>query len=211
MGKGDEISSVRVAVRVRPLNEKETIEKSLSCVAVDHDSNQIVVGKTKSFRYDYAFDIGDSQQQIYDTAVKKLIDNVFEGYNATIFAYGQTGSGKTYTMGTAFSSVNEDSEDIGIIPRVVDDIYRKIDEEKAHAEFLVRCAYLEIYNEQIRDLLSPKTDPRTIKLREDDSNIQIIGIKEEVATNKDELLHYLEKGGYYRTTGFFLYFFGRFF
>jgi hypothetical protein len=85
-----------------------------------------------------------------------LVENVIEGYNGTIFAYGQTGCGKTHTMMGPASSleVGGDENQRGIIPRAIRHIFGSIDAAETGKKFLVRCSYLEIYNEQILDLLS---------------------------------------------------------
>lgn len=80
----------------------------------------------------------------------------FEGYNATILAYGQTSSGKTFTMGTS-DQAGLSEEEIGIVPRVINFIFSEIDKRKAKAEFVVKVSFLEIYNEEIHDLLDPAT------------------------------------------------------
>ena len=78
--------------------------------------------------------------------------NCFKGYNATILAYGQTGSGKTFTMGSS-NHYGVSEQDLGIIPRVIREIFNEINVRKTQAEFLVKVTYLEIYNEEIIDLL----------------------------------------------------------
>ena len=91
------------------------------------------------------------QDDLYQQTAAPIIENVFEGYNGTIFAYGQTGTGKTFTM----EGVNEPPELRGIIPRAFHHIFDLIDSRGGQTtEFLVRASYLEIYNEEVRDLLS---------------------------------------------------------
>jgi hypothetical protein len=86
---------------------------------------------------------------VYDESAFPIVESVLKGYNGTIFAYGQTGCGKTHTMsGTP--------ENKGIIPKAFDHIFGCIDDAEDNKKFLVRCSYLEIYKEKIRDLLSQK-------------------------------------------------------
>jgi len=73
-----------------------------------------------------------------------------EGYNGTIFAYGQTGTGKTHTM----AGSETDHKQRGIMPRAFEDVFKSIEGDSVKTQFLVRASYLEIYNEEIRDLLS---------------------------------------------------------
>jgi hypothetical protein len=75
----------------------------------------------------------------------------FDGYNAAVLAYGQTGSGKTYTMGTSNVGVSE--EEMGIIPRVIGSLFSEIEKKRNKVDFVIKVSFLEIYNEQIIDLL----------------------------------------------------------
>lgn len=76
----------------------------------------------------------------------------FSGYNATVLAYGQTGSGKTHTMGSGYTIGLKD-EELGIIPRVIKLIFNEVEKRKRKAEFIIKCTFLEIYNEDLNDLL----------------------------------------------------------
>src|SRR5574343_596733 len=147
--------SVKVVVRMRPLN---TLEKSKNCqiiIQMDRELNtcSIMNLKTsipKSFTFDSVFDTSISQQELYEETAFALVESVIEGYNGTIFAYGQTGCGKTFTM-SGNASVPELR---GIIPNSFSHIFEAISVSDASKIFLVRCSYLEIYNEEIRDLLN---------------------------------------------------------
>ena len=96
-----------------------------------------------------------AQSLIYEQSAFSLVDNVLDGYNGTIFAYGQTGCGKTHTM----MGTNESEESKGIIPRTFSQIITitKNDTAKTH---LIRCSFIEIYNEEIHDLLGKDTKAR---------------------------------------------------
>ena len=102
----------------------------------------------KAFSFDYVFAPDCAQSLIYEQSAFSLVDNVLDGYNGTIFAYGQTGCGKTHTM----MGSNESEESRGIIPRTFSQIMTltKNDSSKTH---LIRCSFIEIYNEEIHDLL----------------------------------------------------------
>lgn len=121
-----EIVNVKVAVRVRPMSDEENISGSVECVRILPGSNQLVIGNDKSFTFDNIFDINSSQIEIFNNCVLNLIDSCFKGYNSTIFAYGQTGSGKTYTMGTNDSFKEMEESKVGIIPRVIREIFSRI-------------------------------------------------------------------------------------
>lgn len=126
------------------------------------------------------------------------ITQFFIGYNVTILAYGQTGSGKTFSMGTNY---NENDIHCGIIPRAVNDIFEQI-EAKTEWDFKVTVAFMELYKEQLYDLLSKK--PRSqcmVDIREDGKNIKIIGLSEVPVNNTQETLQYLADGSLSRATG----------
>jgi kinesin family protein 3/17 len=131
-------------------------------VEVDSKNNQVNLVKElnsqeqpKSFSFDYVFGADCAQSLIYEQSAFSLVDNVLDGYNGTIFAYGQTGCGKTHTM----MGTNESEESKGIIPRTFSQIVTitKNDASKTH---LIRCSFMEIYNEEIHDLLSKDTKAR---------------------------------------------------
>jgi kinesin family protein 3/17 len=111
------------------------------------------------------------QEPVYDECAFSLVESVLEGYNGTMFAYGQTGCGKTHTMmGPAHALDPESTErDLrGIIPRAVRHIFGFIDAADKEIKFLVRCSYLEIYNENILDLLGTKSkNDNHLQIKED--------------------------------------------
>jgi len=103
------------------------------------------------FTFDHAYDCNSCQEDIFDECAQPLVQNVMEGYNGTIFAYGQTGTGKTHTM-------TGQHDQLGIVPRAFTQIFAEIGNESSECKYLLRASYLEIYNEDIRDLLSK--DPK---------------------------------------------------
>ncbi|KAF5395573.1 p-loop containing nucleoside triphosphate hydrolase protein [Paragonimus heterotremus] len=164
-------TSVHVAVRVRPQSAKEKLAMSQICTTVAPNAPQIILGKDSCFTFDCVFNINSNQEQIFQTLAKPLIDGCMSGYNATILAYGQvgarislfifqTGSGKTYTMGTGFD-LGSPNLDAGIIPRAVQYLFSKISQCRSQAaakhepvpEFKVVAQFLELYNEELVDLL----------------------------------------------------------
>ncbi|KAI9895481.1 hypothetical protein PsorP6_018835 [Peronosclerospora sorghi] len=202
----DDATSVRVAVRIRPLIGREKVERCDECVSVLEEENQIVMGKNRAFTYDYVFGKYAHQSDIW-RCVDPLVRSTFDGYNSTIFAYGQTGSGKTYTMGSG-SSVHIPPEDYGIIPRVISFMFNHMDtklQENQHynADFKVR--FLEIYGEEIRDLLvtlGDTTGESKVSLREGEhGEVQVVGASEVQVSDADECMRLLERGTLCRTTG----------
>ncbi|CAK9270323.1 unnamed protein product [Sphagnum jensenii] len=194
-------SAVRVAVRARPLIEKEIVEKCRECVAYSCDGRQLVLGKDRRFTFDHVFGPMSGQEDVYLDCVKPLVDSCIAGYNATVLAYGQTGSGKTFTMGCG-NSMSLLEEELGILPRAIRHLYEGVEERTNQAEFLIKCAFVEIYNEEIKDLLHPDTPSKSISIREDaNGDIILAGVKEEVVTSFENMIRCLEHGSVFRTTG----------
>lgn len=163
----NEIENVRVFVRIRPsINPKELCTKSPKTTVVDPATNLITLHaheghrKTaKTFKFDFVFTEELTQVSLYQRVAQPIVEQVFKGYNGTIFAYGQTGSGKTYTM------LGDTSENKGIIPNTFAHIFSRIGRADGEKSFVVTVTYLEIYNEEVRDLLSPNPH-RRLELRE---------------------------------------------
>uniref|UniRef100_A0A8R1TTT1 Kinesin-like protein n=1 Tax=Onchocerca volvulus TaxID=6282 RepID=A0A8R1TTT1_ONCVO len=201
---------VRVAVRVRPQSEREKVENSHICTNVLQKEAQVTIGGERSFTFDYAFDIGTHQQKVYDDCVKNLIEGTFEGFNATVLAYGQTGSGKTYTMGTAFDMMDVMNEiDVGIIPRAIRHLFSGMDFRKQQAleqGFVEPCfdivaQFVELYNEDIIDLLSHERSPAGLRIHEDaKGEIFLNGVTRVTVTSPSQTLEVLKNGALNRKT-----------
>ena len=139
----DKSIPVRVAVRIRPLVQKEKDERSQQFVHKVPTQPQVTIkDSSESFTYDYVFGPDESQSQVYETAIPKILKKIFKGYNVTILAYGQTGSGKTFSMGTTDISTSN-SQNSGIIPRAVKDLFLKIDQDSSTA-FEINVSFLEV-------------------------------------------------------------------
>ncbi|XP_077451932.1 kinesin-like protein KIF21A isoform X6 [Stigmatopora argus] len=211
MTSGQDESSVRVALRIRPQLPREKIEGCHICTYVMPGEPQVILGKDKSFTYDYVFDMDSQQDAIYQTCTEKLIDGCFEGYNATVFAYGQTGSGKTYTMGTGFD-VNISDDELGIIPRAVHHLFRGIERRRQAAqeqgspmpEFKINAQFLELYNEEVLDLFDSVRDGKQkshIKIHEDaNGGIYTVGVTTRTVSSEAEMMQCLKLGALSRTT-----------
>lgn len=116
--------------------------------------------KDQTFAFDKVFDENASQGDVYESTTKNLLDSVLDGYNATVFAYGATGCGKTHTItGTV--------QQPGIIFLTMQELFERIAELQEEKVTEVTLSYLEIYNETIRDLLSPGGGKQGLMLRED--------------------------------------------
>ncbi|XP_061637929.1 kinesin-like protein KIF1B isoform X23 [Phyllopteryx taeniolatus] len=159
-------ASVKVAVRVRPFNSRETSKDSKCIIQMQGNTTTILNPKApkepaKTFSFDYSYwshttpeDPGfAAQNQVYNDIGKEMLQHAFEGYNVCIFAYGQTGAGKSYTM----MGKQEEGQE-GIIPMLCEDLFEKINEDnnKKELSYSVEVSYMEIYCERVRDLLNPK-------------------------------------------------------
>ncbi|CAB1332920.1 unnamed protein product [Coregonus sp. 'balchen'] len=205
MTKEDDKSiPVRVALRCRPLVAKEINEGCQTCLTFVPGEPQVIVGTEKTFTYDYVFDPTTEQEEVFNSAVSPLLCGLFKGYHATVLAYGQTGSGKTFSMGGTYTSAQENEPTVGVIPRVVRMIFQER-EKHTDCEISLTVTYLEIYNEDILDLLCPsvsKDKPSTINIREDPKEgIKIVGLTERQVLSAHEMVGCLELGNSARTVG----------
>ncbi|XP_043978896.1 kinesin-like protein KIF1B isoform X6 [Gambusia affinis] len=159
-------ASVKVAVRVRPFNSRETGKESKCIIQMQGNTTTILNPKApkepaKTFSFDYSYwshttpedPCFASQNRVYNDIGKEMLEHAFEGYNVCIFAYGQTGAGKSYTM----MGKQEEGQE-GIIPMLCEDLFEKINEDcnKEELSYSVEVSYMEIYCERVRDLLNPK-------------------------------------------------------
>lgn len=168
-------------------------------------TNQLQIGGDKCFTFDYVFDDDSQQKAVYEDAIKPLVQSFLQGYNATVIAYGQTGSGKTYTMGTLGCDDSKLEEEWGIIPSAIHDIFRTLQQSKENDDdFKVQCSFIEIYNEEIKDLLDPHTT-KSMAIRENPegpSKIHIPAMKLEIVENAMDMAEALDRGGAARATAY---------
>ncbi|XP_056279526.1 kinesin-like protein KIF1B isoform X17 [Pseudoliparis swirei] len=168
-------ASVKVIVRVRPFNSRETGKDSKCIIQMQGKTTSILNPKfpkepAKAFSFDYSYwshttpedSSFASQNLVYNDIGKEMLAHAFEGYNVCIFAYGQTGSGKSYTM----MGRQEEGQE-GIIPMLCEDLFEKINEDKNKEQlsYSVEVSYMEIYCERVRDLLNPK-NKANLRVRE---------------------------------------------
>ncbi|KAM6227379.1 kinesin-like protein KIF27 isoform 2-T4 [Spheniscus humboldti] len=166
MESGMEEIPVKVAVRIRPLLSKEVLHNHQVCVRLVPNTQQIIIGKDRVFTFDFVFGKNSTQEEVYTVCIKPLLLSLTEGYNATVFAYGQTGSGKTYTIGGGhIASVAENEK--GIIPRAIQELFQHISENR-NIDFHVKVSYIEVYKEELRDLLELETSVKELHIREDE-------------------------------------------
>ncbi|EPS68865.1 hypothetical protein M569_05900, partial [Genlisea aurea] len=217
-GKHDKDKGVNVQVilRCRPLNEDEVRLHTPVAISCNENKREVIAVQNiankqidKTFLFDKVFGPASEQKDLYDQAVSPIVFEVLEGYNCTIFAYGQTGTGKTYTMegGGARKKNGEFPSDAGVIPRAVRQIFDILEAQKA--EYSMKVTFLELYNEEITDLLaleecSKFVDDKLkkpIALMEDGKGgVFVRGLEEEIVTTANEIYKILEKGSAKRRT-----------
>jgi len=193
---------VKVVVRCRPMNTKEINDGRQRIVDMDLTLGQVSVRNPKldareppkTFTFDQVYNWDAIQIDIFNNAAKPIVDSVIGGYNGTMFAYGQTGTGKSFTMDGGPGELQ------GIIPNAFKHIFNHIDSSE-NTQFLVRASYLEIYNEEIRDLLS--RDPKhRLELKENsDSGVYVKGLNSFVVKSVPEIQNVMDVGKKNRSVG----------
>jgi len=199
--------SVRVAVRCRPLSKREKQDGREQIVDIDTKTSEILVkdesGSKRTYTFDKVFGEKSTQQQIYDEVAAEIVQSALDGFNGTIFAYGQTGTGKTYTMEGLL-------DDPGIMPLAFRHIFQNIahktlqmqQEEKSEPQqFLVRASYLEIYNDEVRDLLAKDVDAKMDVKEHIEKGFHVKNLVMEKVRNVTEIYNVLAKGKRNRKTG----------
>ena len=185
--------NIKVVVRCRPFSKKEVDKGFKPIVRINSGQHQVALLKDQedpdpkcfSFNSAYAWDC--TQQDIYDDAGRPIVQAVLEGFNGTILAYGQTGTGKTYTM----EGVVDNEEHKGIILRSFDHIFAYISTVK-DKEFLVRASFLQIYMEDVFDLLG---DPKKkLHVRQLEGDIQVVGLSSHIVKSPKEITELLMRG-----------------
>ncbi|KAG8129952.1 hypothetical protein E2320_016625 [Naja naja] len=198
--------AVKVIVRCRPLNERE---KQLGCkVVINMDSARgqcFIQNPTaeddppKQFTFDGAYYLNHNTEQIYNEIAYPVIEGVTEGYNGTIFAYGQTGSGKSFTM----QGILDPPSQKGIIPRAFEHLFESV-QCAENTKFLVRASYLEIYNEEIRDLLGPNTKQKLELKEHPEKGVYVKGLSQHTVHSITQCERIMETGWKNRAVGYTL-------
>lgn len=189
--------SVQVAVRVRPLLTREASR----CLHCSETLIQLGGSSGPRFTYDHVFDSPTRQLDIFDSRCVHLLESCLLGYNATILAYGQTGSGKTFTM------IGGDGEEAGIIPRALVRLFQEL-KERPQVDAVVRLQFLEVYGEDIRDLLTTSStaaaaaanDKLTIRDLGGSHEPEVVGATQVVVTTAGEAIKCLNHGMLRRVT-----------
>ena len=223
-GGGDSDMNVAVVCRVRPTSAiEESTGRTRQVIDFDEDGRTVHLhnleqpttpgqdksrrgGRQKlhSFRFRAVFKQRDTQELVYERVGRPLVDSVMEGYNAAVIAYGQTGSGKTYTM-IGDEHEPTEPEGFGMIPRLTHDIFERIETRKqSQVVDVVRCSYIEIYMERVRDLLSAAgtQSSQDLPLRDDKrrGGLWVAGATEVPVSGWSDVAAILAKGNLARMT-----------
>ncbi|XP_044469978.1 kinesin-like protein KIN-4A isoform X1 [Mangifera indica] len=215
MEVSSENCSVKVAVHIRPLIGDERAQGCKECVTVTPGKPQVQIG-THSFTFDHVYGNGGSPSSaMFDECAAPLVEGLFQGYNATVLAYGQTGSGKTYTMGTGL----KEGTQTGLIPQVMNTLFNKIETLRHQTEFQLHVSFIEIFKEEVRDLLDSVSVNKSliangnsgkitvpgrppIQIRESSNGVITLAGSTEVSINTlQEMAACLEQGSLSRATG----------
>ncbi|XP_032356315.1 kinesin-like protein KIF15 isoform X2 [Etheostoma spectabile] len=194
--------SIKVFVRVRPLTQCSgltTDGDQKLCLTVTSPNTIRLLSKPepRTFTYDHVADIGTSQDSVFSSVAKNIVESCMNGYNGTIFAYGQTGSGKTFTMLGPSELDNFTDELRGVIPRSFEYLFflinREVERSGQSKSFLCKCSFIEIYNEQIYDLLD--TASASLFLRENiKKGLFVEGAVEKFVNSATEAYQVLSMG-----------------
>uniref|UniRef100_A0A4W4E5C9 Kinesin-like protein n=1 Tax=Electrophorus electricus TaxID=8005 RepID=A0A4W4E5C9_ELEEL len=179
--------TIKVMCRFRPLNGSEVMRGDKYIPKFQAEDNVIVGGKP--YVFDRVFQSSTTQEQVYKACAQEIVKDVLGGYNGTIFAYGQTSSGKTHTM----EGNLHDPDGMGIIPRIVQDIFNYIYSMDENLEFHIKVSYFEIYLDKIRDLLD--VSKTNLSVHEDKNRVPYVkGCTERFVCSPEEVMDTIDEG-----------------
>ncbi|CAF0924091.1 unnamed protein product [Adineta ricciae] len=226
--------SVRVLIRCRPFNQKEILSRAIKCIEIQDfptKKTPCVVKLisprryrrriSRLFRFDSIYDENQRTEHIFQDFVQSLVcDATLHGYSGTVFAYGQTGSGSTLFadeyptyllmfIGKSWTMTGcPCHSEVGLISNAIEHVFNLVHEHQStlEQEFTIKCAYLEIYNEELHDLLRPRASSKShsrLELRENprSSGVQITNLTWKTVYSIDECLKFKRLGDLARTMG----------
>ncbi|CAD8111101.1 unnamed protein product [Paramecium sonneborni] len=183
------MENIRVLVRVRPLNYRETHLGANSCVTTTNTS--VILDNKKEYNYDHVLGIDSTQEQVFNKIGMSTLESFLNGLNCCIFAYGQTGAGKTYTMqGKGIDDLSNDDIHLGLQPRLIQKLFSQLPKDNTWS---LKCTYLEIYNEQLIDLLND-SKPLPLTIREESKKVYVENLTEIPVTSYNDVLSLLQRG-----------------
>uniref|UniRef100_A0A3B4E3K6 Kinesin-like protein n=1 Tax=Pygocentrus nattereri TaxID=42514 RepID=A0A3B4E3K6_PYGNA len=179
--------TIKVMCRFRPLNNSE-VERGDKYIPKFQGEDTVVIAG-KPYMFDRVLQSVTTQEQVYNACAQKIVKDVLDGYNGTIFAYGQTSSGKTHTM----EGNLHDTDAMGIIPRIVQDIFNYIYSMDENLEFHIKVSYFEIYLDKIRDLLD--VSKTNLSVHEDKNRVPYVkGCTERFVCSPEEVMDTIDEG-----------------
>ena len=202
---GEKSQNVKVFIRFRPSNELENSllqnnygwlvpkfisEKQLGIFtknSYEYNVPNTEIPKNYIFSYDKVFSPNSNQTEIYTNVGKRIVDDIMAGYNGTIFAYGQSGSGKTYTM---YGKDIYDENTKGIIPRVVEEIFKRVEKSDNSIDFQFKLSVMEIYKEVMYDLFTHGNNLKIIENKE--KGVYIENLSEVYLSSVEEFFNYVD-------------------
>lgn len=203
MKKSSKQETVKVIVRCRPLSSQELANGHSKIVHMRPQRGQIELKNpkeqdepTKDFTFDAIYDENSTQSDLYEETFRDLVDSVLNGYNATIFAYGQTGTGKTHTM----EGKSHDPEQRGGIYKCIDHIFEHM-AASHNQEYLVRASYLEIYQEELRDLLEAESSKKLEIKERPDGGVYVKDLTSKLTRSVAEIQEVMVRGNAHRSVG----------
>ncbi|XP_056631662.1 kinesin-like protein KIF11-A isoform X1 [Diorhabda sublineata] len=185
--------NVEVVVRIRPLSKQEE-EQKVKSIVTSHTHRELIL-KDKKYSFERVFKPSATQIELYVNVIAPMILDVVDGYNCTAFAYGQTGTGKTFTMmGEKCNLVGnwKQDPDAGLIPRAAFHIFDELS-KLSNIDINVKVSFIELYNEEIRDLLSD--DENTLQMYSaPKGSVSIQGLTEISVHSGEGICKLLQRG-----------------
>ncbi|XP_065661910.1 uncharacterized protein LOC101241452 isoform X14 [Hydra vulgaris] len=175
-------TNIQVGIRIRPLIRRE-IQTNQACYW--NADNKRIYSTEKEYHFDEVFDSTSSTENIYNILGKPLVENAMRGINGTLFAYGQTASGKTHTI---LGDVNE----LGILPLAIKEVFDHT-VKQPDREFLLRASFIEIYNEEITDLLASKKENIKI-LTNSENDVVVENLTTHTVISYESTMDLVQKG-----------------
>lgn len=221
-GSSGNLANVVVAVRIRPLSSSEVAAGMKTCCQVIGD-NVVAIRKNgdamqylksqqlsiNEYGYDVVFDESSTQHAVFEKTAKPYVSRLLDGQNVTVFAYGATGAGKTHTMlGNTRQDEAASRAEAGIIPNSVQELFVMIQKRsknksaatRAGESYQVYLSFLEVYNEQVFDLLD--SSGKVLSVREDQERgiVVVAGITEQHVHSYDQVIDFILQGNKRRKT-----------
>jgi kinesin family protein 11 len=197
------MSSIQVVVRLRPLNDKEKKHGTLPVVSASTNEKTVTVIKgtgskqaRSTFSFDNVFTAFSTQEEVFEATLKPVIKDVMMGFESTVFAYGQTGTGKTHTMEGNLSNKDE----YGVIPRSAEAIFQELKKPEYQSHNII-CSYLEIYNEELCDLLMDGKKQAKLQIVEGKNGPVCKGLSEKTVSCAGDVLGLMQKAEHQRKVG----------